>query len=544
MSSSVRISQVAVTNHSRVADFDATIREHAVFVGPNAVGKSTVLRLLDLALGASWSQLTASLDPGQVRDHTKPVVVEVRLEDLDADDRAHFADKVEVGTGVASGSAWLTIRLTAGVSSVDPERLELDRSFVKPKVKDVPVNRDDLGHIGWVFLPATRSPDRELGSGRSSAVRSLLRAVALDAGEAKEIGDAVAALSTALETSPSLRSVRKDLAAELSGLYPEPVDTADVLIDLPSSATDDPLGDVDVQLERDGRRAPLSAQSDGLRSLSVVAVQLLARRSARILAIDEPEIHLHPRGQANLGRLLASAPGQRLVATHSPSVLARFDPSHAVAMTAGGARQLSGPAFAGDPKRYHHWWVDAALEPLTADRIVLVEGISDRIVVCAVADRLGYELDRNGVLVVALNGAGNFRPAIRLFGPSGFGIRLLGLVDQNEQSIPADALGVAVADLTTHDVFTCCADLEEECATSLGVSDTIELLVRSGLFKEGGILSAVGVASIAAVSPADLAAFLRKNKVEAAAAMAEGLDAVQAAKLTTVKSLIDRAAAP
>ncbi len=540
----MKISRIAVTNHRRVADFSAAIQDHAVLVGPNGVGKSTVLRLVDLTLGASWGQLVASMDPGQVRDATKPMVVEVRLEDLDADDRAHFADKVEVGTGSLSGSMWLTIRLSAAVSSTDPDRLELGRSFVKPKVNDAPVSRDDLAEIGFVFLPASRSADRELGGARSSAIRSLFRSIGLSVGEAKAIGDAVAALSTALEQSPSLRSVRKDLATELSGLYPDAVDEADVLIDLPSSVADDLLGDVDVQLERDGRRAPLSAQSDGLRSLSVVAVQLLARRSARILAIDEPEIHLHPRAQANLGRLLASAPGQRLVATHAPSVLARFKPSHAVALTSDGARQLSSGAFAGDPKKHQHWWVETALEPLTAGRIVLVEGISDRILVCAVADRLGLELDRHNVLVVALNGAGNFRNAIHLFGPSGFGIRLLGLVDQNEQSIPADALGVDVTDLAKHGVFTCHADLEEECVTSLGVPDTIELLVRSGLFKQAGILSAVGATSVAVVSPTDLAAFLRKNKVEAAAAIAEGIDAIQAAMLTTVKALVDSAVAP
>jgi putative ATP-dependent endonuclease of OLD family len=540
----MRISRVAVSNHNRVADFDVEVREHAVFVGPNAVGKSTVLRLLDCALGASWSHLAASLDASQLRDETKPMVVEVRLEDLDADDRAHFADKVEVGTGAASGSAWLTIRLRASLSPVDPERLDFDRSFVKPKVDDAPVNRDDLRQIGWVFLPASRSPDRELGSGRSSAVRSLLRAVSLDPGEAKAIEDAVAALSTALEVAPSLESVRESLAGELSALFPEPIDKADIAIDLPSSSTDDPLGDVDVQLDRGGRRTPLSAQSDGLRSLSVVAVQLLARRSARILAIDEPEIHLHPRGQANLGRLLASAPGQRLVATHAPAVLARFNPTHAVAVTAGGARQLSGAAFAGDPKRYHHWWVDSALEPLTADRIVFVEGISDRIIACAVADLLGHQLDRCGVSVVSLNGAGNFVPAIRMFGPTGFGIRLLGLVDKNEEKFPARALGVKEADLATNDVFTCNSDLEEECTAALGVVDTVGLLTRSGLFTEAAILSATGAASVGALSVADLAAFLRKNKVEAAAALAEGMNATQAKKLTTVKDLLDRAVGP
>lgn len=540
----MRISRIGVSNHNRVADLDVEIREHAVFIGPNAAGKSTVLRLLDCVLGASWSQLATALDASQLRDGAAPLVVEVVLVGLDADDRAHFADKAEVGTAGSSGAVWLTIRLSAQTSLVDPERLDISRSFVRPKVEDVPVSRDDLRQIGWAFLPASRSPDRELGTGRTSAVRSLLRAVALEDSETEVIEDAVKALSAALKSAPSLESVREDLARELSDLFPEPVDKADIAIDLPSSATDDLLGDVDVQLDRLGRRAGLSAQSDGLRSLAVVAVQLLARRSARILAIDEPEIHLHPRGQANLGRLLASAPGQRLVATHAPAVLARFKPGHAIAVSGSGARQLAGAGPVDDPKRYHHWWVESALEPLTADRVVLVEGISDRIIVCAVAELLGHRLDRIGVSVVALNGAGNFGPAIRLFGPAGFGVRVLGLVDEKEERFPARALGVPEADLAGSDVLTCTADLEEEYATALGAPDTIALLTGSGLFTESKILAATSAASIGVIPLDDLSAFLRDNKVEAAAALAQGMTTVQAAKLMTVKDLVERAVAP
>jgi putative ATP-dependent endonuclease of OLD family len=146
--------------------------------------------------------------------------------------------------------------------------------------------------------------------------------------------------------------------------------------------------------------------------------------------------------------------------------------------------------------------------------------------------------------VVGLNGAGNFVPAIRLFGPTGFGIRLFGLVDKKEEKYPASALGVAEADLATNDVLTCIADLEEEYATSLGVFDTVALLTGSGLFTEASVLKATGAASVSAVSIADLAAFLRNNKVEAAAALAEGMTAAHAGKLTTVKDLLDRATAP
>ena len=537
----MRISRISVSNHQRIADIVIDVREHVVLVGPNAVGKSTLLRLLDFVLCATWSQLAASLDPSQLRDVQKPMVIEVRLEDLESDDIAHFADKVEVGMGDLEGRVWLTAKLSAVVSPTDSDKLDITRAFVKPSVDDSAVTRDDLDQIGWLYLPATRSPDRELGGGRTSAVRDLLRAVSLDTAEQGMIQDALANLSHALATSSALGQLRENLAARLTSLYPETITKDNVTIDLPTSSVDEPLSDLDVQVDRGRGKSPLAAQSDGLRSLAVVAVQLLSKGSARILAIDEPEIHLHPRGQANLARLLARSPGQRLLATHAPAVLAQFPPENAVAVVADGARQLPRGTFSSDPKRLQHWWVETALEPLTANRVIFVEGVSDRIIVMAVAELLGIKLDRFGVSVVALNGAGNFAPAIQLFGPNGFDIKILGLVDENEAHMLATALGVDVVDLPNKNIFTCHSDLEAEYVGALGTAQTVSLLTGSSLFTEARIPGFSGAGSVNSVTDAELADFVRKHKVEAATAIAEQMTTSDAAAITTVGDLLRRA---
>lgn len=537
----MRISRISVSNHQRIADNDIDVREHLVLVGPNAVGKSTLLRLLDFVLCATWSQLGASLDPSQLRDVKKPMVIEVRLENLEPDDIAHFADKVEVGMGDLEGRVWLTVKLSAEVSPTDPDKLDISRSFIKPSVDDSAVTRDDLDQIGWLYLPATRSPDRELGSGRNSAVRQLLRAVSLDSAEQSLIQDALADLSDALAASTALGQLRTDLAVQLTSLFPDSITKNNVTIDLPTSSVDEPLADLDVQIDRGKGKSPLAAQSDGLRSLAVVAVQLLSKSSAKILAIDEPEIHLHPRGQANLANLLAHSPGQRLLATHAPAVLAQFPPQHAVAVVADGARQLPIASFSGDPKRLQHWWIEAALEPLTANRVIFVEGVSDRIIVKAVAELLNKNLDRMGVSVVALNGAGNFTTAIQLFGPNGFDIQIFGLVDENEANIPANALGVSVADLSDMNILTCHSDLEEEYVKTLGTAQTVNLLTGSSLFTEARILASSGASSVNSVTAVELADFVRKHKVEAATAIAEQMSEPDAAAITTVKKLLGRA---
>lgn len=541
----MRIASISITNHRRVVDLTIEVRDHAVLVGPNGAGKSTVLRLVDLVLGSSWSQVVATLEKSHLRDQNKPLVVEVRLEGLDKDDLAHFESKVEVGTAGSEQQTWLTARLTANVSVADPDRLDISRVFAKPKVADLSITRGDQRQIGWTYLPANRSPDRDIGGGRASVTRALLQALSLDESESDAIQVSAKQLGLTLKNTASLQTLRRDLAAQLSLLLPDPVGTDELAIDLPSASLDEPLSDVDVQFDRDGERSTLAAQSDGLRSLTVVAVQLLARTTARILAIDEPEVHLHPRGQASLAALLASAPGQRLVATHAPAVLCEFQPTHAVAITRAGARQLAAAPFGTNVKQLHHWWVDGAVEPLTAERVIFVEGLSDRILVKRVAALLGHDLNRAGVSVVSLGGVNNFGPSLQLFGPAGFGVSALGLVDANEAHVAAAALGIDQANLASHDILVCDPDLEAEYAAALGDDFVRRLMIDSGVFSlqylQGKSTTGGDPMLIAGK---DLVAALRGRKVEAAATLAEAMTVDQASNLGKLKAIVDRAVAP
>ena len=57
----MRLTRFKVENHRRLADLDIEVRDHLVLVGANDVGKSSLLRCLDLLLGASTAQLYSCL---------------------------------------------------------------------------------------------------------------------------------------------------------------------------------------------------------------------------------------------------------------------------------------------------------------------------------------------------------------------------------------------------------------------------------------------------------------------------------------------------
>ncbi|WP_230205344.1 ATP-dependent nuclease [Parafrankia elaeagni] len=537
----MRISRLRITNHQRVTDLDIEVRRHLVLVGVNDIGKTTILRCVDSVLRASMSQLHAWFGADQFRDPARPLVVETSLVDLKGQDLGRFADDIEVVGGGGETVHRLTVRLTISLDPEDPESKSVARRFVKPGVEQ-PVPYRDLEAFGWTYLPAGRSADHELGTGRTGAVQALLGEV--DLGDDEEVlSTALTNYQTGLNEAKSLAELRNDVATALAAVYPRSVSDDDVSVKV-RDLSDVLLGHVDIHVGTPRGQVRLAEQSDGIRALTTIALNRLARRSARIVAIDEPELHLHPRSQARVGAVLAAGPGQAIVATHSPQVLASFLPSDVVAFAPDGtSRQVDPTGFDRNLKFLQHHWLDSALEPLTARVVVAVEGPSDRIMLHAAARAHGLDLDQSGICVVVVRGASNFSSAYRLFGPAGFDVALLTLVDEQEASIVAKDLGCTEADLDSRGVLICRADLEDECVRGIGAVRCVELLARSGLYQERQILGACRAATADTI-PADvLAGWCRKDKVRTAMALAQEIRASDVVQIAVLADLVTRLAA-
>lgn len=537
----MRIVRLTVKNHAKIPDLDIDVRQHLVLVGPNECGKTSLLVLLDAMMSGSQAQLYSVVTSDSFGDSSAPLEVTIVFGDFGADGQAAFADHILIPEDDDSPSS-LTLRLTARMESGTDE-IVIDRGFFKPGLP-TKARPEELKSIDWAFLPANRSPDRELGFNRRSAIRMLL--AGLELGDSFEaIQNAVEKLHSAIDSADELETLRKEIASELQTLLPRDISVDDILLRLPNADEIDPLGDVDVHLQdTDGQNRPLRQQSDGVRAMSTVAVQLLTKGTASIIAVDEPEIHLHPRAQAQLAHRLNDSTGQRVVATHAPAVLERFSPTDVVALAADRCpRQLSVDQFADDPKLVEHWWTTATLEPVTSRAAILVEGIADRLLIEAVATACGSDLDRLGISVVEVGGAGNFSPSIRLFGADGFGVPLAGLVDKAEARLVAKALGINKADLDGHRFQVANPDLEGECITCLGVSRHIKLLVASGHFEKRFILKQLGAPKVSAISPKDYQQWCgrKNNKIRVAIALAAAMTEPAARLLTPLAQVVDDA---
>ncbi|HYU86152.1 MAG TPA: ATP-dependent endonuclease [Kribbellaceae bacterium] len=119
--------------------------------------------------------------------------------------------------------------------------------------------------------------------------------------------------------------------------------------------------------------------------------------------------------------------------------------------------------------------------------VVLVEGMSDRFALEALAERRGRTLDAEGISIVAMGGATNIGRFLDLFGPAGLDVRLAGLCDAAEEGYFRRGLeragfgsDLSRAEMEALGFYVCVADLEDELIRSLGAASLEQIVDAQG----------------------------------------------------------------
>lgn len=119
---------------------------------------------------------------------------------------------------------------------------------------------------------------------------------------------------------------------------------------------------------------------------------------------------------------------------------------------------------------------------MTARAVVLVEGVSDKLAVEALAARRGRDFAAEHVAVVPMGGSKNIGNFLATYGPNR--VKLAGLVDVGEEGDFRSALeragfgnGLTRADMERLGFYVCDADLEDELIRALGL-DAVERVIE------------------------------------------------------------------
>jgi predicted ATPase len=174
-----------------------------------------------------------------------------------------------------------------------------------------------------------------------------------------------------------------------------------------------------------------------------------------VLLIEEPELYLRPQAQRYLYRLLREfsfAGNQVIYSTHSPAFLnvARLDELVFVVRLPRGTRALQPePVSADDDFRVMTEFDAARSELFLAHAVVLVEGLTEKLVLPFVFAALGQDVDREAISIIECGG----KPNIPLFARvcEATGIPFVVVHDSDKKAsgrlVPAEqALNALIAD--------------------------------------------------------------------------------------------------
>jgi putative ATP-dependent endonuclease of OLD family len=342
----MRVTRIEIENFRSIRYLVVDLGETTVFVGPNNAGKTAILDALRIALTRRWGQRGTGFSEYDIHladDAADPktssgVSIELRSEEGEPGEwpaaiAADLGDIVQLDP--ISGRRSISLR-TRCAWSQDTGAFEPSWEFLDAKREPVAgrsARRLNLERF-WRYLPvfyldALRDVGEEFSPRSSQFWERLLRALEIPPdleSDALHILDRLN--SRLLEADPRLQQIAETLsgatriaARDREGgldLRMVPLKTWDLLS----------RAEIILRNEADLPWLPLRRQGQGIQSLSVIFLfqafvdhllrELYEPGSEPVLALEEPETHLHPQAVRALWRHVNALPGQKIVTTHSP----------------------------------------------------------------------------------------------------------------------------------------------------------------------------------------------------------------------------------
>jgi len=455
--SGIFITDVRVRNYRCLRSVDIELNPLTVLIGENNSGKTSFLNALFAAIGAG--QRTISNDDvfllknevSAPKDRAISIDILVRP----TDDEGKLIDVFP------QGSAWLELWGLGVVQDEDSRDLVairtqfrwnaikgeyvLDRRFLKDWQKDGshwedskpvekvgPVSAQHIEPLALYLLDAKRDIAEDLRT-RSSFWNKMVEEHGLTADDVKRIEEDLSEINKDIvESSDVLTHIQGHLKNFHETLS---CDEDSVAITPLARHLRDLSRGMDVVLSTRGAPPfPLHQQGMGTRSLGTFftfwAFTTWRQKQGSsgalhpMMALEEPETHLHPQAQRALFRQIKKMPGQRIISTHSPYVcgqaeidLMRHFSKQGVESVVSRVDLGSGPTqlTVEDLRKIDRQVMNTRGDLVFARVLVFFEGDTEEQALPDFAERYWNKHPNDlGYSFVGVSGNGNYLPFLRL----------------------------------------------------------------------------------------------------------------------------------
>jgi putative ATP-dependent endonuclease of the OLD family len=446
----MQIVRLSIKNFRGIKNAVLDFSGHALLLGMNNVGKSTICEALDLVLGPDrlsrfppveefdfYNAVYLAEDGDRVQIEVEATLISLSQEVANKcaahsqhwhTDQRRVLEEGEVDL-VDQPCVCECLRLKA-IALYDPEEDEFEAHTVfvdgptKPDGQPFEVPRNIKRLFGFLYLRALRTGNRALSLERGSLLDLILRQRGIRTGIWEDAIQRLRDLDPPIDEGattlvPILENIEKRV-----GQY--------IAIESQGRATQLFVS----QLTREHLRKtisfflttcpgeePVPFQEVGTGTINTLLLALLTflaeiKKNNVIFAMEEPEVALPPHTQRRIANYLLQNTAQCLVTSHSPYVIERFNPEQIQVLRKDADGTLTGTTVPGSVvlkgKTYRKHARRGLAEAMLGRGAIVAEGITEKDAILATAEMMEqaepdafYPLDLSGVTVVSADGDGS-----------------------------------------------------------------------------------------------------------------------------------------
>lgn len=429
------LSEVYIRNYRSIEELTLKLGKCSIIVGKNNSGKSNILKAIDLVLGEKYIKLTKN--DFYNGDENREIKIKLTFTDLTPEEITKIESNITYGGkgGIPAEELKYYLRTEKRIAIEAILKLNhisknlyiagIHYKYLSNGIRDLIVST--------FYIPAVREPGNILKVTEYSFLNKLLSMMykQADPAQKKALEDA---LSKATEKCGEMFGVYEQ---ELDRITKSIIEHNGLKLSMLPSDSNSLYKKLEILLD-DGFETELDFKGSGIQSIIIISLFKLysdLKAENGLLLIEEPESFLHPQANRHMAKMLSDFCDkdniQLILTTHSPNYLQSCNFKDIILLNKGLKTKSTQIDQISDEVKLKRELNTSNLELFFADKVILVEGDTEKFLLPAIAKQVNreYDFDKKNYSIIDVGSKANLDIFIELL--SKFNIPWIALLDKD-----------------------------------------------------------------------------------------------------------------